>query len=216
MKKFHFEVFNKNQAEIFPKLDFLTKEKFYLAGGTALALYLGHRNSVDFDFYSQNHFDASSLYEKIKKIFKKKVKKTFSEKDTLYCYVGEISLSFFWYQYPLIKPLKKLKGVSLASLEDIAAMKLIAIHHRPARRDYIDVFYLLKLFSLKEIFGFVKKKYPEFNQYLILRTLTYFDDLAEEDTKRAIKILDKKFSWEKAKKKIFEEVKKYQLGMIRT
>lgn len=216
MKKFHLEVFNKNQAEIFPKLDFLTKEKFYLAGGTALALYLGHRTSVDFDFYSQNHFDAPSLYEKIKKNFKKGAKKTLAEKDTLYCYVEKTSLSFFWYQYPLIKPLKKLKGVSLASLEDIAAMKLIAIYHRPVRRDYIDVSYLLRLFSLKEIFSFVKKKYPEFNQYLILRALTYFDDLAKEDTERAIKILDKNFSWTKAKKKIFKEVKRYQLEMIRT
>lgn len=216
MKKFYLEVFNKDQAEIFPKLDFLTKEKFYLAGGTALALYLNHRTSVDFDFYSQHHFSSSILFEKTKDIFKNGVKKTFSERDTLYCFIKETSLSFFWYQYPLIKPLKKIKGVSLASLEDIAAMKLIAIHHRPVRRDYIDVFFLLRLFSLEEMFSLVKKKYPEFNQYLILRALTFFDDLAEEDSKRAIKILDKNFSWEKAKKKIFEEVKKYQLGMIRT
>ena len=106
-------------------------------------------------------------------------------------------------------------GIRVASCQDIAAMKLIAISHRPVKRDYVDIYYLFEKFSLKEMFSFVSKKYPNFNQYFALRALTYFEDIGEREKKRPIKVLDKNISWEKAKKKIFEEVKKYQLGMLR-
>lgn len=96
-------------------------------------------------------------------------------------------------------------------------MKLIAVIQRPAKRDYIDVFFLLRLFSLGEIFSLAGKKYPNFNEYLALRALSFYDDVENEKTEeRGIRILDKSFSWQKAKEEIFEEVKKYQLAMIRT
>lgn len=213
MEKYHLNILNKNQALVFPQLAFLKEEKFYLAGGTALALQIGHRTSVDFDFYSQQHFNASSLYKKIESVFKTKAEKIAQEKDTLFCTIKNVDLSFFWYEYPLIKHPKIIRGVPVASLEDIAAMKLIAISHRPVKRDYVDIFYLLKTFTLEEMFSFVKKRYPNFNQYFSLRALTYFDDIKEKEGR--IKVLDKNFSWEKAKKEIFEEVRKYQLGMIK-
>ena len=215
MKQFYLKVLNKNQAEIFPKLSFLKKEKFYLAGGTALALQIGHRTSIDFDFYSQRRFDPPDLYKKIETVFKEAVQKTAQEKNTLFCTVNKVDFSFFWYEYPLIQPLKLIKKVPVASLEDITAMKLIAISHRPVKRDYIDIFYLLRVFNLEKMFSFVKKKYPNFNQYFSLRALTYFDDVKDKEDKRPIKILDKNFSWKKAKQKIFEEVKKYQLAMLK-
>ncbi|HUS59961.1 MAG TPA: nucleotidyl transferase AbiEii/AbiGii toxin family protein [Nevskiaceae bacterium] len=215
MKKLYLEILNKNQTKIFPELAFFKKERFYLAGGTALALQLGHRTSVDFDFYTKYHFNAPSLYKKIEAVFGKEAEKTAQEKDTLFCTINKIDFSFFWYEYPLIQPLKLIKKVPVASLEDITAMKLIAISHRPVKRDYIDIFYLLRVFNLEKMFSFVKKKYPNFNQYFSLRALTYFDDVKDKEDKRPIKILDKNFSWKKAKKKIFEEVKKYQLAMFK-
>lgn len=214
MKKYYLNILNKNQAKIFPKLGFLQKEKFYLAGGTALALQIGHRTSVDLDFYSRYHFKAPDLYKKIEAVFGKEAEKTAQEKDTLFCTLSKVDLSFFYYEYPLIKRLKTIRGVPIASLEDIAAMKLIAISHRPVQRDYIDIFYLLKIFDLEKMFAFVKKKYPNFNQYFALRALGYFQDIKEKDG-RPIKTLDKNFSWQKAKEKIFEEVREYQLGMIK-
>lgn len=214
MPKLHLQVLKKNQTKVFSQLNFVGKEKFYLAGGTALALHLGHRTSLDFDFYTQSHFDSSVLYQKIEDVFGKNVKATLREKDTLFCKILDVDCSFFWYKYPLLKTTIKTKGPPIVGIEDIAAMKLVSIIQRPAKRDYIDIFFLLRILSLEKIFSFTQKRYPNFNEYLALRALTYFDDLKDEE-KREIKVFDKNFSWKKAKEEIFEEVRKYQLGMIK-
>lgn len=180
-----------------------------------MALQLGHRTSLDFDFYNPKHFDAKGLYNKIEKQFAQDAQKTGEEKDTLFCRVSKTECSFFWYQYPLIKKTVKVQGVVLASVEDIAAMKLIAISHRPAKRDYLDIFFLLQKFTLDDMFSFVSRKYPNFNHYFALRALTYFEDVDQNKNQRSVKILYPNFSWDKAKRKIFEEVKKYQLAMIK-
>ena len=214
MEKVYLEVLNKDQLSVFPKLDFLQSEGFYLAGGTALALQVGHRTSVDFDFYNSRHFDERKLYDKIQRFFKD-AKETLREEDTLFCKVKGVELSFFWYKYPLIKKARIIRGVPVASIEDIAAMKLIAITHRPVKRDYIDIFFLLKSFTLDDMFSFVSRKYADFNRYLSLRALTYFEDIKDNEDKRSIEVFDSDFSWMKAKEKIFEEVKKYQLAMMK-
>lgn len=214
MAKYFVEILTENQKKVLSKLSFLTNVDLYLAGGTALALQLGHRTSLDFDFYTKKHLDPADLYEKIEKIFGKDVSQAGQAKDTLFCNIKGVDVSFFWYQYPLLRKPIKILGVNTASVEDIAAMKLIAISRRPAERDYVDVFFLLKRFELKEMFLFAKKKYPNINSYFSLRALTYFEDL-RKDERRKIKILDETFSWEKAKGKILEEVKNYQLSMIK-
>ncbi len=214
MIKFHPQVFNDSQKKIFPKLAFSKDNHFYLAGGTALALHLGHRTSLDFDFYNQTHFDSVLLYEKIENIFNDDAVLSLREKDTMFCKIAGVDNSFFWYKYPFVEKPIEYEGILLASPQDIAAMKLIAIYQRPAKRDYIDIYFLLEKFTLEEMFSFVKKKYPNFNLYLSLRALAYFEDLKDEEG-REIKILDSSFSWEKAKEKIFEEVKKYQLNLIK-
>lgn len=208
-------VLSSNQTEILLKLSFLSESGFYLAGGTALALQLGHRTSLDFDFYNIHHFDRKKLYDKIDEHFKNESLKISERKDTLFCNIKGIDLSFFWYSYPLITKPTIIKGVTVAGLADIAAMKLVAISHRPVKRDYIDIFFLLKKFTLKEMFGFVTRKYPKFNQYFAIRALTYFEDIKDDQKQRAIRILTPNFSWEEAKEKIFAEVKKYQLSMIK-
>jgi predicted nucleotidyltransferase component of viral defense system len=212
---FHPEIFDKNQLSIFPKLTFLKSNGFYLAGGTALALQLGHRTSVDLDFFNPDHFDSLKLFAQIENVFGGEVEKTLQQEDTLFCKIFGVDLSFFWYKYPLLKLPKIIMGVPIAGLEDVAAMKLLAIYHRPAKRDYVDIYFLLKYFELKEIFSFLSEKYPSFNIYLALRALRYFEDLENERGKRPIKAFDPKFSWEDAKKEIFAEVKKYQLAMIK-
>lgn len=213
MTKLHAQILNENQKKILPKLAFSKEDKFYLAGGTALALHLGHRTSLDFDFYTKTHFDSISLYQKIEDGFGNDAILSLKEEDTMFCKVFGVDLSFFWYKYPLVEKPVDFESIALASSQDIAAMKLIAVYQRPAKRDYIDIYFLLKSFTLREMFSFVKKKYPNFNQYLALRALAYFEDLKDEEG-RKIEILDKSFSWEKAKEKIFEEVRKYQLAMI--
>ncbi len=213
MGKIFYQVLNKDQKKIFLKLKFLKKEKFYLAGGTALALQLAHRTSLDFDFYTRSRFHSNKLLSKLKKEFPEKIEEVSRAKDTLFVRIDAVSSSFFWYQYSLVSPLIKTEGPLLASLEDIAAMKLIALTGRASKRDYVDISYLIKTLGLAKMFAIAKKKYPPFNPYIVRRALTFFDDIEKE--KGRIKIFDKKFSWEKAKKEIFEEVKKYQLEMIK-
>ena len=214
IKNLHLEILNKNQGLIIKKLDFLAKYDFYLAGGTALALQLGHRTSLDFDFYTRKNFDSDRLFNEISKTFGNKVIKTGVAKDTLFCQIKDVENSFFRYKFKLVRPLIRINGVFLASLEDIAAMKLVAISHRPAKRDYIDVYYLLSKFNLSEMLSFAEKKFITFNSYYTLRALTYFEDIKDNEERR-IEMTNKNFSWKKAKEKILEEVKKYQLSMIK-
>jgi hypothetical protein len=208
------KVLNRRQKEIIRNLDFLGKE-FYLAGGTGLALQLGHRTSVDFDFYTLKHFTTERILPDFQKRFKKIAVRR-AIKDTLILTAGGVELSLFYYPYQLLKTPVLFETIRLASAEDIAAMKIAAIIQRGRRRDFIDIYYLLEKYPLKQIIKFVLKKYPGYQEMLVLRALIYFEDAEEEELERGIKIFDKSFSWERAKKKIFEEVKKYQLAMIRT
>jgi len=205
-------ILSKNQLAVIKKIDFLPKN-VYLAGGTALALHLGHRTSLDFDFYTGEYFDIEKVLADFQRNFKRvKVERT--AKDTLIIDVNEVSLSLFYYPYSLIKPLVNFENVSLAPIEDIAAMKMIAISTRGKRRDFIDTYYLLKKFSIVQIIDFTLEKYPSYQPLVILKGLIYFADAEEEDLERSIKIFDKDFSWEKAKTKIKDEVEKYQRNLL--
>jgi len=198
----HLSILDKKRKGILNKLIFLENYGFYLAGGTALALYLGHRISADFDFYTKREFDARKLREEFDKRFKK-VREIYIAGDTLGLEINGIGISFFKYPYLLLKPLQKLENICLASLEDIAAMKIIAISQRGKRRDFIDIYFLMKYFGLKEIIDFTLKKYPMFNIYVGLQGLVYFKD-ADDDIGK-IKLL-KNVEWSKVKTYILKEV----------
>lgn len=199
-------VLDKKRKDLLKKLVFLKSYGFYLAGGTALALQMGHRASLDFDFYSQKNFEPLSLREKFDKRFKK-VKEIHVAKDTLILDVEGIELSFFKYPYKLINPCLKLEEVDIASMEDIASMKILAISQRGIRRDFIDIYFLIQKFGLKKIIELTKEKYPMFNIYVGLQGLTYFKD-ADEDLEEERFRLFKKISWERIKKHIIKEVNK--------
>lgn len=207
-------ILSKTQVNVLNNLGFLEEKNFYLAGGTALALQLGHRTSVDFDFYVSKHFLSQDILRDFNIKFKGVVARQ-AVADTLILTVDNIDLSFFYYPYKLLKPTVKLNKINLASMEDISAMKIAAVVQRGVRRDFIDIYYLFQQYSLKEIIKFTLKKYPGYQEILALRALIYFEDADNEKIARRIEILDKSFSWEKAKEKIFEEVKKYQLALIK-
>lgn len=160
----------------------LFKGDFYLAGGTALALQLGHRDSVDFDFFSEKDFDTRDLFEKLKEIFKDhKIRKVQDEKNTLTVIIDEdIKLSFFTYKYPLLNSLIFEKYIKLASVEDIACMKLSAIVSRSTEKDYVDLYFILQDNKLAKLLELSQKKFPSLDANLIIKSLTYFNDLIEE------------------------------------
>ena len=203
----YWDILDSKRKKLLSQLGFLSQYGFYLAGGTALALELNHRTSLDFDFYTKRKFDNKKLFQELEKKFKNTILIQKAE-QTLIVKINEVEVSFFHYPYPLIFPSIKLKGVNLASKEDIAAMKIIAISDRGTKRDFIDIYFLLEEFSLEEIFEFVKKKYPMFNIYVGLRGLTYFVD-AEKAQKRRLYLIHF-VSWNEVKKFLIKEVRKYQ------
>lgn len=180
----------------------------YLAGGTALALQLGHRTSLDFDFYTDKYFEIERVLAEFQNNFDKVTVEKIA-KDSLTAEIEEVSFSLFYYPYKLIKPFTYFEGIKLASIEDILAMKMVAISMRGKRRDFIDTYYLLKKFSLDQIIKITLRKYPSYQPMIILKGLIYFENTKTDDTSRKIEIFDKDFSWKKAKREIHKTVEEY-------
>jgi hypothetical protein len=181
MGKLHWEILDGERNKILPLFSCF-KDDFYLAGGTALALQLGHRDSMDFDFFSKNNFSSGELFNKLKVAFDGfEMVKVQEEKDTLTVLVdGKIKISFFTYPYILIKPVIKSEFINLASIEDIGLMKLSAITGRSVLKDYVDLYVILQKISLANLVPLCQKKYKDLDINLVLKSLVYFDDVIEE------------------------------------
>jgi hypothetical protein len=177
-----YDILDKKRIDTLPLFKSL-KERFYLAGGTGLALQLGHRDSVDFDFFTEEHFDTYKLYTEILDIFKgRKIIKTLEEKDSLNLVIDdEIKFSILRYPYPLINPVIDEENLRIASIEDIGCMKLSAITSRSVEKDYVDIYFILKKISLKELLSKTQTKMPDLDPNLILKSLVYFDDVVSEE-----------------------------------
>jgi hypothetical protein len=206
---------DQKRRAMLPKLEFLHEEYgFYLAGGTALALQIGHRTSVDFDFYSKKEFDNQKLLLSLQQNVSQ-ITLIQNLPNTLIVEIPEeIEMSFFLYPYLLLEQPVKVESVYLASKEDIAAMKLIAIMQRGTQRDFIDLYFLMKEFSLEKIFCWAKEKFPPFSPYVALRALTNFHDADQDQPLNRLKLLIKT-DWESVKKAIVKQVyqmKREQLG----
>lgn len=207
-KEIYLNILDTKQLKILPKLGFLRKEYgFYLGGGTALALQIGHRSSVDFDFYTPKDFDPKRLYTKLKKNLKQTASEHMAD-GTLIITADGVGISFFRYEYPLLKPLVKTECLNLLSIEDISAMKIISIVQRGTKRDFIDIFYILKRFTLDKLLKLTEEKYEVFNRYLGLRALTYFEDAEQDRSRRRLKFFEE-VDWDKIKGYIIDVVDKY-------
>ncbi len=203
-------ILDEGRRALLPSLKFLKDDGFYLAGGTALALQIGHRVSVDFDFYNQNKFDPAKIYQDFQTQKPEKILLGNTAENTLFLEINDIAISLFAYSYPLLKPLIKSENLNVASLEDIAAMKLVAIIQRGIKRDFIDLYFLSHIFGLEKIMNLTKEKYSGFNKYLACQALIYFKDA---DGKQAGGVeLIKPLSWEKVKKYLEAEVKQVKRG----
>ena len=151
-----------------------TARGFYLAGGTALALHLGHRESVDFDWFGPKDFTPRPLINEIERLVGSEMEVDASEAGTIVGRIGGVSVSLFRYRYPLLGALAEWAGMALASLPDLAAMKLAAVSDRSAKRDFVDVHELLGSYALAEMVAFFAAKYPASSVGHVLRALTYF------------------------------------------
>jgi predicted nucleotidyltransferase component of viral defense system len=171
-------------------------KKAYLAGGTALALQLGHRISVDLDFFTLDEFNEAELIEKLT-VLKEFVSDGTTE-WTVWGKIGQTKFSMFYYKYPLLEEPFLFEGIRLASLSDIAAMKIHAIEDRGTRRDFVDVYFLSKTYTLEEMLNFYQKKYSvdKDHIYSTLRSLDYFED-AEKEKQMPKMIIE--VSWDEIK-----------------
>ncbi|MBI5358581.1 nucleotidyl transferase AbiEii/AbiGii toxin family protein [Candidatus Amesbacteria bacterium] len=170
----------------------------YLAGGTALTLQLGHRISIDLDFFTPEAFDekilASSLGE-----FPQFIQEGTAWR-TVWGKVGETKFSLFYYKYPLIGDILMFENLCLASKKDIAAMKIHAVSDRGTKRDFVDLYMLAQEFGMNEILMFYDDKYGDLDEkaYHLIRSLDYFSDAEAEPSDKAPKMLID-LPWEKVR-----------------
>jgi len=154
-------------------------EGFYLVGGTALALQLGHRNSIDIDLFSQDSFTVESIMEALEG--KHSFYATLSKNNTILGVIDNIKTDFIRHNYPFIKPPIEEEGIRFLGLEDISAMKLHAIVQSGKRlKDFIDVYYLLQHISMADMIGYYEEKYTYSNALIALKALSYLDEIDEE------------------------------------
>ena len=201
------QVLDRKRVALLPTLKLLTQRGFYLAGGTGLALQLAHRRSMDFDFYRREDFDPQRLHQALAARVRD-VALVRTGDGTLIVRLNGVECSGFRYAYPLLKPLVTNDYLAVASLEDIAAMKLAAVIQRGTRRDYVDLFVLIERFSLKKLLGLARKKYKGFNEYVALQALTYFED-ADRDPEPARLRLTTPLNWEDVKRRIERHVRTF-------
>ncbi len=171
---------------------------FILVGGTSLALQIGHRISIDIDLFGACEIDELLFIETLEKYGKVNVLK--KSKNILICSVDGLKVDFVNYKYPLIDNYTIIDNIRLASIKDIAAMKLNAIAGRGGKKDFIDLYFLLKFHTLEQIIGYYLQKYSDGSEFMVKKSLTYFEDADLEETP----VLFEEMDWLEIKTKLIE------------
>jgi hypothetical protein len=169
--------------------------RFYLAGGTGLALHLGHRRSVDLDFFLDDNFDEDALLQKLQHL--EAFALTAQGPGTIHAQIGSTKVSFIAYEYPLLFPLQAFLGVNVADPREIACMKISAIASRGTKRDFVDLYAVSQRFGLAQIFEWFIKKFARTNYSWVhvLKSMTYFEEADRDPMPDMLAAL----SWEEVK-----------------
>lgn len=176
-------------------------KKTYLVGGTALALQIGHRLSIDLDLFSDELPDKQEFLNELGI----EVEQISSQSYYYALMIEGVKVDILKFPYGLTMPMLILDNIRMASLEDIAAMKIISISNRGAKKDFIDLSFLLDRFTLSQIFQVYVQKTGRDLPFYVLRGLSFFDD-AEEDVTPTMLIPR---SWESVKESIINAIHKY-------
>ncbi len=175
-----------------------------LVGGTALALQLGHRTSVDLDIFGKWDY-AENLSEAFREIGKTEKLSGKPGGKMQFFFVDGVKVDCVSYErYAWLEPPIEEEGVRLAGIRDIAAMKINAITNRGSRKDFVDLARLMDDYDLPELFRCYLAKYPDATPALAIRSLAYF---ADAEAMPMPKMLIP-FNWESAKQKISSAVRK--------
>ena len=176
---------------------------FNLVGGTALALHLGHRKSIDLDFFTSESFDLEEV--KMMLIKKYDFKVSYSRSQTLKGFINGVKVDFIKFDYPHLHNCDIIDEVRIESVPDIIAMKLLSITDNGSRiKDFIDIAYLSSWFSLEEMLQFFIRKITNSNIMMPIKALTYFDDI---DFNESIVMLNNNFDWDKIANRLINMTK---------
>ncbi len=171
-----------------------------LVGGTALALQLGHRKSIDLDFLGNIDLDTAKIADLLSVLGKVII---LQDSANIHIFIVNgvkvdfVNFEFPWRQLPIME-----NGISIAHLEDIAAMKVTAVIGRGTKKDFIDIANMLEIYSLNQILDFYQSKYPNASKFMALKSLLYFDD-AEEDV---MPVMLLRQTWTEVKKIVINAV----------
>ena len=183
-----------------------------LAGGTALALQIGHRISVDLDFFTTKPFKVEAIISDIRKT-ENSFRILSESEDHLTADVDGVKVSLFRYEYPFLQKPLIFENARIAGLPDIAAMKIIAINQRGTRRDFIDLYCILQELPFHKIAGHMVKRFGKerINPVNIGKSLVYFSDAESEPEPQYLE--GKTVRWEAVKKFFKQHVRQMVLDI---
>lgn len=205
MKDLHWEVLPPTTKATWLLLENLDLwDNFYLAGGTGLALQIGHRKSLDLDFFTEQKFEVAATRRKLSELGNFQLELT--GEQTLVGFLEKTKVSFLGYPYPLVSPLIKTKRISLAGLVDIACMKLDAVASRGTKRDFIDLYFMAqrKDLALSNLLAFFQRKYAKLNYNLmhVKKSLIYFAEAEKDSMPQMLRPV----SWDEVKSFFRQEI----------
>ena len=205
----HREILTAAQKRLWAKLAGVKWiDAFYLGGGTALALHLGHRESVDFDFFSADPFAPEALIPQLQELGSVSVVQI--DARTLHTSVAGVKTSFFAYSHELLAPLEVCEQINIASVEDIVPMKMIAIAQRGTKKDFYDIYAILEAgWTIDAMFEAVDRKFLKvhYNKMHILKSLTFFEDAEGDPAPKSLRAV----KWNAVKERVSEEAKTFIL-----
>ncbi len=187
--RLHWDVLSRAQRRLLDQTsDFLVERGFYLAGGTALALLLGHRRSVDFDWFCETPLREPLLLANALESLQVPLVVDAVEPGTLHATASGVRLSLLEYRYPLLRrpAASRDPRLRIASLQDIACMKLAAVAQRGSRKDFVDVYALGKRLTLQRMLRLYRQRYGVTDVGHVIFALSYFDDAERERMPRML------------------------------
>ena len=173
----HTEILSPEQSELFPYLKRFQRS-FYLVGGTAIALHIGHRRSIDFDLFTPSDLRKS----RIKRIFLEipfRQEPIFEDFDQLHLFINRVKFTFFSYPYLVEHPVKVESYISIPSLLSLAAMKAFALGRRSKWKDYVDLYFIIRdFYTIQQISELASTLFPQqFSEKLFREQLAYHKDI---------------------------------------
>ena len=170
------QVLNSDQEQLLPFIHSFSSD-FYLVGGTAIALHLGHRRSVDFDLFADSTFDPMVIRNKIMQ--NQTVEYTFSQgAGELTLLINKVKVTFFHYPFIIQRNTSFDQTILLPDLLTLGAMKAFALGRRAKWKDYVDLYFIFQKHSFQELVDKTNSIFKaEFNEKLFRTQLGFFDDI---------------------------------------